>query len=225
MLMERKIEMKENAKLILVAIIAIVVSSTISITATTMIQADKVSYKTSNGDTTDVNSALDRLFDLNTVNEKIGSTDISSIGDGTINGAISNLNGSISNINGSISNLTGSISSLNSQFNAYKVEMSSNLKQRYFGIQIYNQKLNYFINKFTFNKGVANNVPLSNFSMADETFDTSDIVIAAFPAYVNGGIKFISIEKNTADSVNITIYDTNFSGEYWVTGIIWASKK
>jgi hypothetical protein len=78
-----------------------------------MIQANKVSYKTSNGDTTDVNSALDRLFDLNTVNEKIGSTDISSIGDGTITGAISNLNGSISNINGSISNLTGSISNIN----------------------------------------------------------------------------------------------------------------
>jgi hypothetical protein len=91
-LLERKIEMKENTKIIIGVIIGIVISSTISITATTMIQADKVSYKTSNGDTTDVNSALDRLFDLNTVNEKIGSTDISSIGDGTITGAISNLN-------------------------------------------------------------------------------------------------------------------------------------
>jgi hypothetical protein len=89
--------MKENTKLILVAIIAVVVSSTISITATTMIQANSVSYKTSNGDTTDVNSALDRLFDLNTVNEKIGSTNISSIGNGTITGAISELNSNLSN--------------------------------------------------------------------------------------------------------------------------------
>jgi hypothetical protein len=90
-LLERKIEMKENTKIIIGVIIGIVISSTISITATTMIQANKVSYKTSNGDTTDVNSALDRLFDLNTVNEKMGSTDISSIGDGTITGSISNL--------------------------------------------------------------------------------------------------------------------------------------
>jgi hypothetical protein len=88
--------MKENTKIIIGVIIGIVISSTISITATTMIQADKVSYKTSNGDTTDVNSALDRLFDLNTVNEKIGSTNISSIGNGTITGAISNLNDNIS---------------------------------------------------------------------------------------------------------------------------------
>jgi hypothetical protein len=63
--------MKENTKIIIGVIIGIVISSTISITATTMIQANSVSYKTSNGDTTDVNSALDRLFDLNSTNEKI----------------------------------------------------------------------------------------------------------------------------------------------------------
>jgi hypothetical protein len=94
--------MKENTKIILVAIIAIVVSSTISITATTMIQANSVSYKTSNGDTTDVNSALDRLFDLNTVNQKIGSTNISSIGNGTITGAISELKSNLSDISSRI---------------------------------------------------------------------------------------------------------------------------
>lgn len=46
------------------AIITVIISIT-GVVANTLLQASSISYKTSNGDTTDVNSALDRLFDIN----------------------------------------------------------------------------------------------------------------------------------------------------------------
>lgn len=64
--------MKENTKIIIVCVITLILGTIINVTATTLLQANQVSYKTSNGYVTDINSELDRLFDINTVNEKIG---------------------------------------------------------------------------------------------------------------------------------------------------------
>jgi hypothetical protein len=57
-LLERKRNMKENTKLILVAIISIILSSTIAVTATTLLKASSVSY-----DNTTVDKALDELYE------------------------------------------------------------------------------------------------------------------------------------------------------------------
>jgi hypothetical protein len=71
--------MKENAKLILVASISIILSSTIAITATTMIQSSSVSY-----DNTTVDAALDNLFDVVDLQEQIDALKTSSLSFDTI---------------------------------------------------------------------------------------------------------------------------------------------
>jgi hypothetical protein len=48
-LLERKIKIRENTKIILEILIAIILSITGSVMANTVLSADSVSYKTSNG--------------------------------------------------------------------------------------------------------------------------------------------------------------------------------
>jgi hypothetical protein len=64
---EGKIEMKENTKIILGVVIAVILSITGSVLANTVLSADSVSYKTENGETT-VDNALNALFGLADVN-------------------------------------------------------------------------------------------------------------------------------------------------------------
>jgi hypothetical protein len=58
--------MKENIKIIIGVIIAVILSSTIAVTATTLLQASSVSY-----DNTTVDVALDNLFDVVDLQEQI----------------------------------------------------------------------------------------------------------------------------------------------------------
>jgi hypothetical protein len=63
--------MTEKTKIFLTVIITTILLVSGNVIAKTMIQANSVSYKTSNGDTTDVNSALDSLFGLADISEQI----------------------------------------------------------------------------------------------------------------------------------------------------------
>lgn len=68
------------------------------------ISSDSVSYSNSSKTTqTTAKGALDELFEVVNINEKLGSTNISSIGDGTVTGAISSLNTNMNTMNSFLS--------------------------------------------------------------------------------------------------------------------------
>jgi len=62
------------------------------IIAENMITSEQVSYSNDKTSETIVKGNLDELFSAVDINERLGTTDISSIGDGTIAGAISSVN-------------------------------------------------------------------------------------------------------------------------------------
>jgi len=80
--------MKKMSKNVILFICGILVAFTIDVAAEAVISSEAVSYSNSQTAATTVDGALDELFSAVDINEKIGSTDISSIGDGTITGAI-----------------------------------------------------------------------------------------------------------------------------------------
>jgi peptidoglycan hydrolase CwlO-like protein len=89
--------MKENIKIIIGVIIAVILSSTIAVTATTLLQASSVSY-----DNTTVDVALDNLFDVVDLQDQIDSlsTEITSL-----NTEMDSLNTEITSLNADVSSL------------------------------------------------------------------------------------------------------------------------
>ena len=84
-----KKEFKTIANGIIGGIIGTLMVFTINVAAETLIDSGAVSYFNSNTNETTVNGALDELFSAVDINGKIGDmAKISSIGDGTITGAI-----------------------------------------------------------------------------------------------------------------------------------------
>jgi len=78
--------MKKMSKNILLFICGILVAFTIDVAAEVVISSGAVSYSNSRTAETTVDGALDELFSAVDINEKIGTTDISSIGNGTLTG-------------------------------------------------------------------------------------------------------------------------------------------
>jgi len=98
--------MKKISKIPLGFVLGILVSLTINVTAETLIDSGAVSYSNSNTSETTVDGALNELFSAVDINNRLGSTDISSIGDGTITGAILNINNTVSELNNNSQNTT-----------------------------------------------------------------------------------------------------------------------
>ena len=69
--------------------LGIIAALAIDVAAESIISAGAVNYSNSKTSATTVSGALDELFSTVDINDKIGTTDISGIGDGTITGAIS----------------------------------------------------------------------------------------------------------------------------------------
>lgn len=97
--------MKKIAKTTLTFILGILLAFAIDVAAEVVIDSGAVNYSNSKTNETTVSGALDELFSAVDINERIGSTDISSIGDGTITGVIATQQEQIDEQNSIISSL------------------------------------------------------------------------------------------------------------------------
>ena len=111
--------MKKELKTIVNGIIGGIVGTlmvfTVSVAAEAVIDSGAVSYSNSRTNETTVNGALNELFSAVDINERLGNTDISSIGNGTISGAISSNLGQINSLKSSVSTLTNNINTLSNK--------------------------------------------------------------------------------------------------------------
>jgi len=81
--------MKNN--LILGIIVGVILSFSLDIVAETMLSSNSVSYSNNKTSETTVNGALNELFSAVDINQRLGDTNLSNVGDGTITGTLSTL--------------------------------------------------------------------------------------------------------------------------------------
>jgi len=110
--------MKKIVTAILTFMLGIMVSFVMNIAAETMLSSEQVSYSNSKTSETTVKGNLDELFSAVDINERLGDTPITGIGNGTVTGAISTLNTNVDSINSSVSSLNSNITTLNNSMNS-----------------------------------------------------------------------------------------------------------
>ena len=94
--------MRKIGKITLAFILGTVFAFTLDVVAETLIDSGAVSYSNTATNETNVKGALDELFSAVGINQRLGTTGISSIGDGTITGAIKSVNDENNNLNSDI---------------------------------------------------------------------------------------------------------------------------
>jgi len=188
------------------------------IIAENMLSSEQVSYSNDKTSETTVKGNLDELFSAVNINERLGSTDISSIGDGTVTGAIDTLDSNLTNNATSIATNTNAITEL------------KNISGKYIAVTYNGQTLGITFYKYgrvcmaylnnNISSGSANSeVVIGSGSIPEEYRPIKDVKVLGL--YNSGGtlyyseIKFttsgnIVVKNNTAGSISVTGYKLTY---------------